>query len=48
MKNPDYRKRVSEQGAYPNYMTPDELNQLVVRELAEWGKVIHSAGIVIE
>jgi tripartite-type tricarboxylate transporter receptor subunit TctC len=48
VKNADYRKRVNEMGAYPVFLPPAELNDLVVRELAEWGKVIKAAGIALD
>jgi tripartite-type tricarboxylate transporter receptor subunit TctC len=44
----EFRRKVEEQGAFARTMDPKTLDGYVVREIAHWSKVIHTAGITIE
>jgi tripartite-type tricarboxylate transporter receptor subunit TctC len=43
-----YRQRITEQGAYPVFMGPQELGEFTKAELAHWGEVIKTAGITLD
>jgi tripartite-type tricarboxylate transporter receptor subunit TctC len=46
--NESYRQRITEQGAYPVFMGPQELGEFTKAELAHWGEVIKTAGIILD
>lgn len=48
LKDPDYIKRLAEQGIEPVGSTPEELTQYMKRELDKWGKVVKDTGARID
>ncbi|MBI1990126.1 MAG: hypothetical protein HYS65_10420 [Betaproteobacteria bacterium] len=48
LKNPDYIKRLAEQGIEPVGSTPEELTQYMKRELDKWAKVVKDTGARID
>ena len=48
MQTPEFRDRLLAQGAEPLWGPPDDLRNLLAREIAVWGKVIREAGLKVE
>ena len=48
MKEPELRARLLAQGAEPDTTRPDELREVLAREIGTWGKVIREAGLRVE
>jgi tripartite-type tricarboxylate transporter receptor subunit TctC len=45
LADPKLQKRIEDLGGIPMPMQPDQFGQLIVNEMAKWGKVIQFAGI---
>ncbi len=48
MKEPELRARLLAQGAEPDTTRPDELREVLAREIGTWGKGIREAGLRVE
>jgi tripartite-type tricarboxylate transporter receptor subunit TctC len=48
LKHEDAKKRLSDVGLEPQYMTPEEFAQVIKSDADKWSKVIRQAGIRIE
>jgi tripartite-type tricarboxylate transporter receptor subunit TctC len=48
VESAEFRRKVEEQGAFARTMDPKALDAYVVREIAQWAKVIKTAGITME
>ena len=48
LNNPEYIKRLAEQGIEPVGSTPEELAQYIKRELDKWAKVVNDTGARID
>jgi tripartite-type tricarboxylate transporter receptor subunit TctC len=48
LDSPDTRQRLLDAGVEPAYLSPDQLGQLIAREVARFSRIVAEAGIAVE